>query len=492
MLLQGNDIMPENPVKTRTFKPYRIWGALMLLTIAYGFVLAFISYGSGGFMHILNGLWRIMTSPAVLFHDYVAMAGIGPALVNSGLSSLIMLGAFKLARQPCSGSQMAVCGLVMGFALMGKNPANILPILFGAYIYSLYKKTEYKEHVTVSGFATCLAPIVSQPAHIPEITALIGVGGGIALGAALGLFLGFIINAVAANLRKSHEGLNLYNIGWGGGLMAIALTMIYIFIGIERFGPGVTRGYILGGYTLDEYGNQIILSPIGHYNAQLYGYIIFVSLYFITFGLLAGGRFSNFKQIINLRAGDSKYLNNFYAKYGQGPVYMAMGFLGLLTLALTLPLQVNLTGPIIGAIMSVVGWGGFGKAVSNAAAIISGVLLAALARYFILPEFFRDGYSMLEYFRTQTVIWTTAFWGTCLSPMARFFGLKWAIPVGMLHFAFTITLAPFHWGQNLYNNGLAAGFVCMVMIPIIRAFDKKGKYAPENVYPEANEAAEAK
>ncbi|MDR2168324.1 MAG: DUF1576 domain-containing protein [Clostridiales bacterium] len=475
--------MLENPVKSRTFKPYRIWGALMVLTIAYGFTLAFIEYGTGGFAHIAGGLWRIMTGPALIFHDYIAMVGIGPALVNSGISSLIMLGAFKLARQPCSGSQMAVCGLVMGFALMGKNPANILPILFGAYLYSLYKKVDYKEIVTVSGFATCLAPIVSQPPHIPEIVALIGVGGGVVMGLALGIFLGFIMNAVAANIRKSHEGLNLYNMGWAAGLVAIALTMIYTVAGIERFGPGITPGYILGGYTFDEFWNPIALSPIGSYNALLYGYVIFVSLYFITFGLLAGARFRNLKQILNLKAGDAHFLNNYYAKYGQGPVYMAMGFLGVLTLVLTLPLQVNLTGPIVGAIMSMVGWGGFGKSVANAAAIISGVLVAATARYFISPNFLREGYNLLTYFSTQTVIWTSAFWGTCLSPMARFFGWKWAIPIGMVHFAFAYTIAPFHWGQNLYNNGLAAGFVCMVMIPIIRAFDKKGKYNPENVYP---------
>jgi len=379
---------------------------------------------------------------------------------------------------------MAVCGLVMGFALMGKNPVNILPILIGAYLYSLYKNKPHSEHVTVSGFATCFAPIVSQPAFVPEITNAIGTGGAIAFSAGLGLFLGFIINAVAANIRKSHEGLNLYNIGWAAGLVGIAVTAVYGMLGIQRFGPGVTPGYQLGAYAYDAYGNHVALSPVGNYNALLYGYIIFVSLYFIVFGLLAGGKLTQFKQVISLRAGDAKYLNNFYAKYGQGLVYLAMGFLGLMVLALTLPFQVNLTGPTIGAIMSIIGFGGFGKSVNNALAIIMGVFAAALIRYFIHPEFFQAGIGLHYYWTTQTVIWTSAFWGTCLSPMARFFGWKWAIPIGMVHFAFAATIAPFHWGQILYNNGLAAGFVCIIMIPVIRAFDKKGKYSPENVYPE--------
>ncbi|MCL2168759.1 MAG: DUF1576 domain-containing protein [Defluviitaleaceae bacterium] len=487
--------MSVSVASVREFKPYRLWGGLMFLTIGYGFVLAIIRHGLGGFAYIGEGLWTIVTSPALLFHDYIALAGIAPAFVNAGLTSLIMLAAFKLSKQPCSGSQMAVCGLVMGFALMGKNFVNILPILFGAYLYSLYKKTPHSEHVTVSGFATCFAPIISQPAHIPEVVNLIGVGGGMALGAGLGLFLGFIINAVAANIRKSHEGLNLYNIGWAAGLVGIAITVIYTVIGIERFGPGVDAGVILGGYPIcaygfqiiDDFGNPVFFSPVGFYNWYLYGYIIFVSLYFITFGLLAGGKLSELKLVLSLRAGDAKYLNNFHAKYGQARVYLAMGFLGLFLFTLTFPFGVNLTGPIIGAIMSIIGFGGFGKSVVNAGAIIAGVFTAALIRYFVVEDFFRSGVSLLTYWQTQTVIWTSAFWGTCLSPMARFFGWKWAIPIGMVHFAFAYTIAPFHWGQILYNNGLAAGFVCMVMIPIIRAIDKKGKYAPENVYPEVKE-----
>ena len=475
----------ENIVQVRQFKPYRLWGGLMFLTIAFGFTIAFVNYGADAFLHIGEGLWRIITSPALLFHDYIALAGIAPAFVNAGLTALLMLGFLKAAKQECSGSQMAVCGLVLGFSLMGKNPLNILPILIGAWLYSLYKGVSHKEHVTVSGFATCFAPIISQPAHIPEIVGLIGVWGGIAMGAIIGLFLGFIINAVAANIRKSHEGLNLYNVGWAAGLIAIGLTAIYAAFGIQRFGPGVTRGYQLGQYWTDAYGNLVSLSPIGHYNIFLYGYVIFVSIYFIVFGLLAGGKLDNLKQVLNLRAGDAKYLNNFYAKYGQGSVYLAMGFLGVMVLVLTLPLGVNLTGPIIGATISIIGFGGFGKSVTNAFAIICGVFAAALLRYFVNPEFFQAGMGLHHYWTTQTVIWTSAFWGTCLAPMARFFGFKWAIPVGMVHFALAATISQFHWGQMLYNNGLAAGFVCLIMIPVIRAFDKKGKYAPEKVYPEA-------
>ena len=490
--------MSESPTIKKAFTPYKVWGILMVATILYGLALALHQYNwnfADGFTHVFEGLWRIITSPALLTHDYIAMVGIGPAFVNSGLSGLLILGVFAAVKLPGSGPQMGVFGLVMGFAFMGKNPANMLPIIAGALLYSLFSKQEAKTQITMAGFATCLAPIVSQPAHIPQITDAIGVAGGWAVGIALGLIIGFVINAMAVFIRKSHEGLNLYNIGWGAGLLAIAVTTIYTAFGIERFGPGVTRGYALisGGmpydYYIDAAGNQIItgtLSEIGTYDFMLFAYLVGVAVFFLVIGLASGGNFKNLKETLYLKAGDSKFINNFYAKYGQGPVYLAMFFLAVLIIALTLPLGIHITGPVLGAALSLIGWGGFGKAVANAAAIIAGVLVAATLRFFIWPtnSAWAD-LNILEYFRTQSgAIFTTAFWGTCLSPMARFFGWRWAIIVGMLHFAITMTIGSWHWGQNLYNNGLAAGFVCVIMIPIIRSLDKKGKYTMDKVYPD--------
>jgi hypothetical protein len=487
----------------KTLSPYQVWGLLAVLTIIYGFVLAIIQHGGFGFEHVFRGLWTIITNPALLTHDYIAMAGIGPAFVNVGLSALLMLGAFKFAKLPGSGPQMGVFGLVMGFAFLGKNPVNMLPILLGALAYSAYMKKPgeslretYKGHVTFAGFATCLAPVISQPSHFMESPAL-----GWVVGVALGLIIGFVINAMAVFIRKSHEGLNLYNIGWGAGLIAIGLTMIYSIVGVTPFGPGVDPGYTIGmvGYSqaIDVYGNPIYISGMGAYNLHLFGYLAGVTLFFLIIALLSGAKLSGLKESLYLKAGDSKFINNMYAKYGAGPVYLAMFLLGVLALILTLGFGlvtdggfgIYMNGPILGAILSMIGWGGFGKAVANAFAIILGVIVGGVIRFFAVPGFAFEnaaGQSMgiLQYFSTQTVIWTSAFWGTCLSPMARFFGFKWAIPIGIMHFAFAATIAPFHWGQNLYNNGLAAGFVCVVMIPIIRALDKKGKYAMEKVYPD--------
>ena len=440
-----------------------VWFLFALLTIVYGIALALIQDGIGGFEAIARGLWSIYTSPAILVHDYFALAGAGAALINSAMSGLLILLALKIAKQPVGGSQMGALGLVMGFALLGKNPANMIPILVGGYIYSLYKKEPYKNNVTASGFATCLAPIVSQTAHTPQIVESIGIAGAIALGIVFGLFIGFIINSMAGFIRKSHEGLNLYNVGWGAGLIAIAFAAAFNALGMERFGPGSA----IPGVTIAS-----VHGVTGYFNMQLNIYLAVTAVFFLVMGFLAGGVGKHkAKEIFNMKADD----NNFYEKYGKGPTYLAMGLLTLMALILSLVFRVHLDAPIMGAILSMIGWGGFGKAVVNSAILIGGVMLGGLARFLFAPGLLGET-PVLTYFSVHGVIWSSAFWGTCLSPMAKFFGWKWALLIGMCHFFFASSIAPFHWGMNLYNNGLAAGFVCVVMIQLIRAFDRKGKY----------------
>ena len=431
--------------------PYFVWGLLAVLTIIFGFVYNFVIAYSP--VNMFEGLWAIFTSPSILTRDYIMVTGgLGPALVNSGLAGLMVVAAFILSKSKTTGIQMGAFGLVMGFAFFGKNPLNMFTIMLGAYLYAKYRKVGWGTTVNLSAFSTCLAPVVSMAAFggIFESQGL-----GMAVGAILGLAIGFFINSMGVFIRKSHEGLNLYNVGWGAGLISIAIYAVYGALGL---------GGWFSGWSARWPGPMV---SYGH-NSILVIYLVGIAIYFLIFGFMAKGGF-NALEIINMKADD----NDFYIKYGAGHTYFAMGLLGILGLVIMLIVGAmggTLTAPILGAIISMIGWGGFGKSVANASAIIAGVLIAGVIRDVSRGEGF--------YF-TDSVVFTSAFWGTCLSPMAKFFGWFWALPIGMLHFAFAATIASFHGGMNLYNNGLAAGFVCVVMIPLIRAINRSGKYEPK-------------
>ena len=478
--IEGGFVMEQTAKTTKLTEAGNVWLIFMFVTIAFGVAVGFIDYGGGAIGHILSGLWTIWTSPALLPSDYIAMAGIGPAFVNSGLAGLLAYVSLKLSNTPISGPQMGAFGLIMGFALFGKNPVNMLPIIIGGLLYSLHRKEPWKQFTTMPLFATCLAPIVSQPAHTREIIAVFGTTGGVIIGVLWGLAIGFCINSMAAFIRKSHEGLNLYNIGWGAGLFSILITMFYRVIGLEPFTDYIQPWTIAG-----TSGPNIPGSRAGYYYSMLiYTYLAITAVYFLIFGMIAKneeGKTINLKELLYMKADD----NIFYVSHGRAYTYLAMGVLSILALVVTFPFGVHMTGPIMGAAMSMIGWGGFGKAVANCVTIIAGVVIGAFLRFFLVPVF--NPYhalattSALSFYTAQGVIWTSAFWGTCLSPMAKYFRWQRGIIVGIVHFFFVFELAPFHWGQNLYNNGLAAGFVCVVLIPIFRAWDKKGEFPPRTV-----------
>jgi hypothetical protein len=62
---------------------------------------------------------------------------------------------------------------------------------------------------------------------------------------------------------------------------------------------------------------------------------------------------------------------------------------------------------------------------------------------------------------------------TALSPIAGKYGWKLGVLTGFLHVCTVTNISYLHGGMNLYNNGLAAGIIAMVLIPIISIFQKE-------------------
>ena len=83
---------------------------------------------------VLPGLWKIILTEDALITDYVEIAGIAAAFVNSALVTLISLGILYLSREPLNGFTLVELGLMSGFALFGKNIANIWPIIAGTFL----------------------------------------------------------------------------------------------------------------------------------------------------------------------------------------------------------------------------------------------------------------------------------------------------------------------------------------------------------------------
>ena len=399
--------------------PYRVFTALFCIYIVFGFV-------HDSPVEIGRGLWTIITSPDILVTDYIAIANLGATYVNVALSGLMAVLILVLIKHEPTGLTLGTFGLVMGFAFFGKNPVNMMPIIFGGYLYSLATKQPFKNCALPPILATCLGPVVTQLAFVEHLNTSVGI----AIGIALGIFIGFTINPIAKALRANYESYNLYNVGFAAGIMAIGIMIIFRTLGIDFT-------------TLSIWSEG--------YNIELLMLLLTVSLYFISCGLLSSGK-DKFIDMVHMKTDDLDY----YMLFG-GKSFINMGIMGLLCFFVMLAVRGEYNGPVIGAIMSAVGFGALGKRAFSALPIMIGAMLAAFGAMLTTgTPFNSNGFLVAMVF------------SACLSPLCTRFGWKWGLIAGFIHLCFATNVADFHGGLNLYNNGLAAGFTAMLLLPIIR------------------------
>jgi len=407
-------------------KPYRVHALLFVFYIAYGFILA-------SPQEILDGMMIILIAPNILVTDYIYIAGLGATFVNVGIMGLLAVWVLVATRHRPFGLDMGVLGLVTGFAFFGKNPLNMLPILIGAYLFSRVTRRPFEQNVVPALLGNALAPAVSALVHVYYIPTPLGI----ALGALVGIFIGFTISPLAAWMRRAHEGYNLYNIGFTAGIFALSLMALYRNLGIE-FEPRA----------LWSSGNNIALMI----------FLAIVSIYFTVIGLLADtGQKVTLKELLLLKTEDFDYF-----KWYREKSYIAMGILGFACLAFMAIMQTEYTGLAIGAILSIIGFGAFGKSLLHAIPIVIGTLLADFANLISFGEAMNSDGALVA-----------ILFSTCLTPISKTFGWKWGVVAGFLHLSLATNIGIFHGGMNLYNNGLAGGIVAFILLPIIRVITPK-------------------
>ena len=151
-----------------------------------------------------------------------------------------------------------------------------------------------------------------------------------------------------------------------------------------------------------------------------------------------------------------------------------MALAGMLGMAYILVVGGELNGPVIGAILTVVGFAAFGKHPRNIFPIMLGVFLGSLAKPWNVDD---------------PSILLAALFGTTLAPIAGRFGWHWGVVAGFVHSSAALTVGPVHAGLNLYNNGFAAGIVAAVLVPVITAIQAITR--PERGSPAATETTAA-
>lgn len=405
------------------FTPQVLWKSVVSVYVSLLIVIG-LAWPSGE--NVLQGWARIMQSPSILLSDYLAVGGIGAAFVNAGVVGLAGLMLLALTNTAISGPTIAAVFTMSGFALFGKNPLNIFPIILGVYIYSRVKGESFKAYIVVAMFGTALGPFVSQ--------VIFGLGLPLPVGYLAGMVIGFVLPPLAPHLLHNHQGLNLYNLGFTAGI-------------IGTIGLALLKGF--------GYNTQPTLQWSGEYSSALF--IVF-TVYFasmLLLGVLLKGNWQGFKEITKL---SGALVTDFTIHAGFANTLINMGLVGFVGLGYIRLVGGVVNGPTLGGVLTMVGFAAFGKHPRNIIPIMLGVWLACQIK---LPQPAEPGPLL------------AALFGTTLAPIAGSFGWIVGIVAGFLHLATVMHVGVMHGGMNLYNNGLAGGLVATLIVALARSFFHK-------------------
>ncbi len=397
----------------------------LLTMLAISFCL--FAFLIDGISNSFDGLIKIIFSRDALITDYIEVAGIGGAFLNAGIVMLITIILFYFSKIPFFGVTTASVLLMGGFALFGKNVFNILPIMFGGFLYTKINDEEFASYAYAVVFGTTLAPIVGEVGYLFNIDPIIKIP----LMILIGVLIGYVIPPVSAHTVRAHQGYNLYNVGMAAGLIGMIAVSLFKSFGYE---------FSSNNLWSTSYQTELII-----FFSLIFGFMFLYGFYLNSY---------SFKGMKHFTKHSGRAVADYIVLEGLPRTLINMGLLGFMSMGYVLIIGSHLNGPSLGGILTVVGFGAFGKHIKNVIPLVLGVVLAS----FVMKWNLSDPSMVLA-----------ALFATGLSPIAGQFGFTWGLITGIIHAAVVREVGVLHGWLNLYNNGFAAGLICIVIVPIIEA-----------------------
>lgn len=377
---------------------------------------------------VFLGLIEILKSPSVLISDYLRIGGLGASLFNvAGTLTLtyLLIRALKLQM---TGPIFAGLLTIAGFAFFGKNMLNIIPIYIGIYLNAKFQKVAFKSLIIVLLFATGIAPIVSYLIFGSGWNYLYSIPAGILVG----ILSGFLLPIMSVHMLRFHKGYNLYNIGFTMGILSLLYSSI-----------------LRGVFKLDLF--RFDSSTSEAYHLELLIMCIIFSLLFIIFGLLRDKH--AFKRYPIILKSSGRLVSDFMRDAGKEIAMINVGIMGLISILFTLVLGIEINGPVISGILTVMGFAAFGKHPKNSIPVMLGATI-----WFLVTK--------LTGGTPSTGLAIGVLFVTAIAPVAGRHGFFVGLLAGFIHVMLTPITYPFQGGFDLYNNGFAAGFVAAIIVPI--------------------------
>lgn len=396
-----------------------LWSLIALLVIT--------GVAVSGLKEAIDGFITIQMSSGRLLNDFIEIGGIGGALINAALVASIALTLILVSKVKLSGPTFAAVLTLLGFALFGKTPLNVTPIILGVFLAGKFVGKEFREYIIIALFGTALGPIVSYAA------CELGLTGGTAIlaGLGIGVTTGFFLPALAVAMLHLHQGYNLYNMGLTCGFFGLFLSSLFM-AGGQEFES-------IKYWSTDTSLLLTLLIPT-------------FSVILITLGIVIG-KSTSFKSLKQVQSLSGRLPSDFVVMSSLHGTLINCGLIGLAGSLYVYLVGADFNGPVLGGLFTIIGFGAFGTNLRNAWPVVLGVVLSAL---------------LFNKELSSPAVILAAIFVTTLGPIAGQFGFIAGIIAGFIHLALVLQTASWSGGINLYNNGFAGGFTAAVLIAIIQ------------------------
>ena len=410
--------------------PPRALSERTILAIVAAYAAAFVLFGLmlQSPAALLGGLGDIVTTRDALLTDYFGVGGIGGGCVNAGLLTLAAAFVYWRTDARITGASVAALFLVLGFGLFGKNLVNVWAIVLGVYLYAKFRREPFASHVNTAFFGAALAPVFSEILFSTAIP--------------------FTLSVPLAGDDQPRDRIR--PCARRGASLQGAHGLQPLQHGVHRRDRRdvgrrplqILRIRARSGVHLDD-GPQPVAGDVPRDRVRL-----------DARRRLSHSTGARSKASGKIMQAPGQAPSDFIAMAGFGPTLANMGLTGFVGVIYVLAIGGDLNGPVIGAILTIVGFSAYGKHPRNIVPIMLGVFIGSLAK----PWNAADPSAQLA-----------ALFGTTLAPIAGRFGWGWGLVAGFVHSSAAMSVGPLHAGLNLYNNGFAAGIVASVLVPVILA-----------------------
>lgn len=159
---------------------------------------------------VIESYKMILRSTGIGGTDYLSDEGGCATAFNMGVNGLFATLFVVMVGGELNGSTIGGIFTIVGFSATGKHIRNIAPIMLGVLLGSFTKEWTISSPSPMLAllFSTTLAPVAGE------------------FGVLVGILAGYLHSSVALNVGIVYGGMNLYNNGFAGGIVAMFLVPV--------------------------------------------------------------------------------------------------------------------------------------------------------------------------------------------------------------------------------------------------------------------------